>query len=274
MLSIEDLREELYAVLKISEFSLNRRDRRDFKSFIVGDNLAFALTMAGEKVKEIPVYNNLWESNYKGTNYDLLLDYLLETTDLQDFNIQVCKKDSLFLIFNRKSGEKLLDVVCKEPKDVVIIFKRFLKDFNSWEEVKDYLNSKAKGSTLSDDYLEYAVSHNCNDLDDEILSILNDKIAEEVSVVDYDYLADKHVFCKCPNVILASEDFKKKKDITRAKLGMSHYFYSEAYLVSEYLSKLLLKSDELVVQLDDCYVWLNTCEPDDLKGSLKSIING
>ena len=55
---------------------------------------------------------------------------------------------------------------------------------------------------------------------------------------------------------------------------MAHYFYSEAYLVSEYLSKLLLKSGELVVQLDDCYVWLNTCEPDDLKESLKTVIMG
>ena len=93
-------------------------------------------------------------------------------------------------------------------------------------------------------------------------------------MIDYDCLVDKHVFCKCPNVILASENFKKKKDITRAKLGMSHYFYSEAYLVSEYLSKLLLKSGELVVQVDDCYVWLNTCEPDDLKESLKTVIKG
>lgn len=274
MLSIEDLRKELYAVLTISEFSLNGQDRRDFKSFIVGDNLAFALTMAGEKVKEIPVYNNLWESNYKGTNYGLLLDYLLETTDLQDFNIQVCKNGTSYSFFNRKSGEEFFKVVSKAPKDVVIFFKQFLNDFNSWEDVKDYLNSKAKGSALADDYLNYVASYNYTDLDDEILSILNDKIAEDGSMTDYDYLADKHVFCKCPNVILASEDFKKKKDITKAKLGMSHYFYSEAYLVSEYLSRLLLKSDELVVQLDDCYVWLNTCEPDDLKGSLKSIING
>lgn len=272
MLSIEDLRKELHAVLKISKLS-GSRDREGFKSFLVDDNLAYALVMAGEKVTKFPVHS-LWESNYKGTNYDLLLDYLLETTDLQDFNIQVCKNGPSYSIFNRKSGEKLFRVICKEPKDVVILFKQFLKDFNSWEEVRDYLNSKAKGSELSDDYLEYAVSYNYNDLDDEILSVLNDKIAEDDSMVDYDYLADKHVFCKCPNVILASEDFKKKKDITRAKLGMSHYFYSEAYLVSEYLSKLLLKSGELVVQLGDCYVWLNTCEPDDLKGSLKSIING
>lgn len=203
-----------------------------------------------------------------------MLDYLLETTDLQDFNIQVCKNGYVYSLFNQKSGERLLRVNSKETKDVVICFKKFLEGFTSWEEVKEYLKSNAKGSELSEDYLEYAVSYNCNDLDDEILSVLNDKIAEEGSMVDYDYLADKHVFCKCPNVIIASEDFKKKKDITRAKLGLSHYFYSEAYLVSEYLSKLLLKSGELVVQVDDCYVWLNTCEPDDLEGSLKSIING
>ena len=127
---------------------------------------------------------------------------------------------------------------------------------------------------MSDNYLNYAVSYNCNDLDDEILSVLNDKIAEDNAVIDYDYLVDKHVYCKCPNVIIVSEDFKKKKDIAKAKLGMTHYFYSEAYLVSEYLSKLLLKSGELVVQLDDCYVWLNTCEPDDLKESLKTVIMG
>lgn len=272
MLSIKDLREELHAVLKISELS-GSQDREGFKSFLVGDNLAYALTMAWEKVTKFPVHS-LWESNYKGTNYNLLLDYLLETTDLQDFNIQVCKNGNSYSFFNRKSGEEFFKVVSKAPKDVVILFKQFLNDFNSWEEVRDYLNSKAKGSALSDNYLNYAVSYNCNDLDDEILSVLNDKIAEDDNIVDYDYLVDKHVFCKCPNVIIVSEDFKKKRVITRAKLGISHYFYSEAYLVSEYLSKLLLKSGELVVQLDDCYVWLNTCEPDDLKESLKTVIKG
>lgn len=48
MLSIEDLRKELHAVLKISKLS-GSRDREGFKSFLVDDNLAYALAMAERK---------------------------------------------------------------------------------------------------------------------------------------------------------------------------------------------------------------------------------
>ena len=53
MLSIEDLRKELHAVLEISELS-GSQDREGLKSFLVDDNLAYALAMAGEKVKSSP----------------------------------------------------------------------------------------------------------------------------------------------------------------------------------------------------------------------------
>lgn len=146
MLSLNELREELLGVVPnnvVLEFL-----GKNVTCLFVGKNLAYALENAGEKVVNMQ-FCKVWATNYEGELFDSLLRYTLDTTDLQDFNIQVCKVVSHFEVYNRKNGRLLFKVPSKRCTDLVNTFKQYFKDFKSWEEVALHLENGIS-CTLSD----------------------------------------------------------------------------------------------------------------------------
>ena len=102
MLSLNELREELLGVVPnnvVLEFL-----GKNVTCLFVGKNLAYALENAGEEVVNMQ-FCKVWVTNYEGELFDSLLRYTLDTTDLQDFNIQVCKVVSHFEVYNRKKRQ-------------------------------------------------------------------------------------------------------------------------------------------------------------------------
>lgn len=146
MLSLNELREELLGVVPnnvVLEFL-----GKNVTCLFVGKNLAYALENAGEKVVNMQ-FCKVWVTNYEGELFDSLLRYTLDTTDLQDFNIQVCKVVSHFEVYNRKNGRLLFKVPSKRCTDLVNTFKQYFKDFKSWEGVALHLENGIS-CTLSD----------------------------------------------------------------------------------------------------------------------------
>lgn len=264
MLSLNELREELLGVVPnnvVLEFL-----GKNVTCLFVGKNLAYALENAGEEVVNMQ-FCKVWVTNYEGELFDSLLRYTLDTTDLQDFNIQVCKVVSHFEVYNRKNGRLLFKVPSTKCTDLVNTFKQYFKDFKSWEEVALHLENGIS-CTLSDEYLIRVNAYKFTNFDEEILSILNEDLGE----YDYDDLFTSHVYCGCPEVLLNCEEFKAVEEVERVNQDKLYADYVTTFLVSDYLSELLKNAGEFVVSLDDCNVWLFDSSVTNLKEQLKGIL--
>ncbi len=264
MLSLNELREELLGVVPnndVLEFL-----GKNVTCLFVGKNLAYALENAGEKVVNMQ-FCKVWVTNYEGELFDSLLRYTLDTTDLQDFNIQVCKVVSHFEVYNRKNGRLLFKVPSKRCTDLVNTFKQYFKDFKSWEEVALHLENGIS-CTLSDGYLLHANSYRFTNFDEEILSVFNEDLEE----YDYDNLYREHIYCSAPEILLCSEEFKAQEEDEAINLGREMPDYVIAWLVSDFLAEKLVDAGEFVVRLDDCNVWESESDNYDLRGQLKYIL--
>lgn len=93
MLCLNELREELLGI--VPNNVVLKFLGKNVTCLFVGKNLAYALENAGEEVVNVQ-FCKVWVTNYEGELFDSLLRYTLDTTDLQDFNIQVCKVVSHF----------------------------------------------------------------------------------------------------------------------------------------------------------------------------------
>lgn len=264
MLSLNELREELLGVVPnnvVLEFL-----GKNVTCLFVGKNLAYALENAGEKVVNMQ-FCKVWVTKYEGELFDSLLRYTLDTTDLQDFNIQVCKVVSHFEVYNRKNGRLLFKVPSKRCTDLVNAFKQYFKDFKSWEEVALHLENGIS-CTLSDGYLLHANAYRFTDFDEEILSVFNEDLEE----YDYDNLYREHIYCSAPEVLLRSEEFKAQEEDEAINLDREMPDYVIAWLVSDFLAEKLVDGGEFVVRLDDCNVWESESDNYDLRGQLKYIL--
>ena len=170
MLSLDELREELLGF--VPNNVVLKFLGKNVTCLFVDENLAYALENAGEEVVNFQ-FCKVWVTNYEGDLFDTLLRYILDTTDLQDFNIQVCKAVSCFEVYNRKNGRLLFKVPSTKCTDLVNTFKQYFKDFKSWEEVSLHLENGIS-CTLSDEYLIRANVYKFTNFDEEILSILNE----------------------------------------------------------------------------------------------------
>ena len=264
MISIEDLREEIYAV--VPKNAVLKALGKNVTCLFVGENLAYALENAGEEVVNMQ-FCKVWVTNYEGELFDSLLRYTLDTTDLQDFNIQVCKVVSHFEVYNRKNGRLLFKVPSTKCTDLVNAFKQYFKGFKSWEEVALHLENGIS-EKLSDGYLIYANAYKFTNFDEEILAILNEDLGE----YDYEDLYTNHVYCGCPEMLLNCEEFKAVEEVERVNQDKLYADYVTTFLVSDYLAELLKNAGEFVVSLDDCNVWLFDSSVTDLKEQLRGIL--
>lgn len=264
MLSLNELREELLGVVPnnvVLEFL-----GKNVTCLFVGKNLAYALENAGEEVVNMQ-FCKVWVTNYEGGLFDSLLSYTLETTDLQDFNIQVCKVVSHFEVYNRKNGRLLFKVPSTKCTDLVNAFKQYFKGFKSWEEVALHLENGIS-CTLSDEYLIRVNAYRFTNFDEEILAILNEDLWE----YNYEDLYTNHVYCGCPEMLLNCEEFKAVEEVERVNQDKLYADYVTTFLVSDYLAELLKNAGEFVVCLDDCNVWLFDSSVTDLKEQLRGIL--
>lgn len=264
MLSLEDLRTELLGVVP-QTVVLNTLGKNN-ASLFVDKNLAYALENAGEEVIDIQ-FCKVWVTNYEGGLFDSLLSYTLDTTDLQDFHIQVCKVGSVFEVYNRKNGRLLFKVPSTKCTDLVNTFKQYFKDFKSWEEVSLHLENGIS-CTLSDEYLIRVNAYKFTNFDEEILSILNEDLGE----YDYEDLYNNHIYCIAPLMLLKCENFKEWEEEAVTILEKEMPDYVTAWLVSDFLAEKLVDAGEFVVRLDDCNVWESESDNYDLKGQLKFIL--
>ena len=264
MTSIDDLREEILGV--VPKDLVLKVLGKDVTCLFVDKNLAYALEIAGEEVVNVP-FCKVWVTNYEGGLLDSLLSYTLDTTDLQDFNIQVCKVGSGFEVYNRKNGRLLFKVNSKKCTALVEAFRQYFKDFKSWEEVSLHLENGIS-CTLSDEYLIHVTAYKFTNFDEEILSILNEDLGE----YDYDNLYNEHIYCSAPEVLLRSEEFKAQEEDESINLEREMPDYVIAWLVSDFLAEKLVDAGEFVVRLDDCNVWESESDNYDLKGQLKFIL--
>lgn len=176
---------------------------------------------------------------------------------------------SITEVYNRKNGELLFRVMSDEVEDVIKAFKKYFKNFNSWEEVEVYLKNKNSHLPLTYSYIVHANCYEFIGFDDEILSIFNE---EDSDTYDYDNLVANHIYCECPSALLDCEEFKAQEEIARINLGKTYADYITTFLISNYLTELLIDEGELVVELDDCNVWLFDSSVTDLKEQLKYIL--
>lgn len=264
MTSIDDLREEILGV--VPKDLVLKVLGKDVTCLFVDKNLAYALEIAGEEVVNVP-FCKVWVTNYEGGLLDSLLSYTLDTTDLQDFNIQVCKVGSGFEVYNRKNGRMLFRVNSKKCTDLVKAFRQYFKDFKSWEEVALHLE-KGISCTFSDWYLLHANAYRFTNFDEEILAILNEDLGE----YDYEDLYTNHVYCGCPEILLNCEEFKAVEEVEIVNQDKLYADYVTTFLVSDYLTELLKNAGEFVVSLDDCNVWLFDSSVTDLKEQLRGIL--
>lgn len=264
MISIDNLREDLLGV--VPENVMLKALGKNAIGLFVGKNLAYALETAGEEVVNMQ-FCKVWVTNFEGELFDSLLRYTLDTTDLQDFNIQVCKVGFCFEVYNRKNGRLLFEVFSNKCTDLVNAFKQYFKDFKSWEEVALHLENGIS-CTLSDEYLLHADTFRFTNFDEEILSILNEDLEE----YDYDNLYNEHIYCSAPEVLLRSEEFKAQEEDEAINLDREMPDYVIAWLVSDFLAEKLVDAGEFVVRLDDCNVWESESDNYDLRGQLKYIL--
>ena len=264
MISIDDLREEMLGV--VPQNVMLKALGKNVTGLFVGKNLAYALENAGEEVVNMQ-FCKVWVTNYEGELFDSLLRYTLDTTDLQDFNIQVCKVVSHFEVYNRKNGRLLFKVPSTKCTDLVNTFKQYFKDFKSWEEVALHLENGIS-CTLSDEYLIRVNAYKFTNFDEEILSILNEDLEE----YDYEDLYNNHIYCIAPLMLLKCENFKEWEEEAVTILEKEMPDYVTAWLVSDFLAEKLVDSGEFVVRLDDCNVWESESDNYDLKGQLKFIL--
>lgn len=264
MLSLEDLRREILGVVP-QNVVLNTLGKNNACLF-VGENLAYALENAGEEVVDVQ-FCKVWVTNYDGGLYTSLLNYTLDTTDLQDFHIHVCKTSSHFNVYNRKNGRLLFKVMSNKCTNLVNAFKQYFKDFKSWEEVALHLENDTPVK-LSDGYLLLANSYKFTSFDEEILSIFGEDLEE----YDYEDLVNNHIYCDCPEALLNCEEFKAVEEVERVNQDKIYADYVTTFLVSDYLAELLKNSGEFVVSLDDCNVWLFDSSVTDLREQLRGIL--
>ena len=228
MISIDDLREEMLGV--VPQNVMLKALGKNVTGLFVGKNLAYALENAGEEVVNMQ-FCKVWVTNYEGELFDSLLRYTLDTTDLQDFNIQVCKVVSHFEVYNRKNGRLLFKVPSTKCTDLVNAFRQYFKGFKSWEEVALHLENGIS-CTLSDEYLIRVNAYKFTNFDEEILSILNEDLGE----YDYDNLYNEHTYCSAPEVLLRSEEFKAQEEDESINLERKMPDYVIAWLISDYLA--------------------------------------
>ena len=264
MISLVELREELLGV--VPKNVVLKFLGKNVTCLFVGENLAYALENAGEEVVNMQ-FCRVWVTNYEGGLIDSLLSYTLDTTDLQDFNIQVCKLGSCFEVYNRKNGRILFKVPSTKCTDLVEAFRQYFKDFKSWEEVALHLENSVS-CTLSDWYLIHANACNFSNFDEEILSVLNEDLGE----YDYEDLYNNHIYCDAPDMLLRCEEFKAQEEQEAMNLGVGLPDLVTAWLVSDYLAEKLVDAGEFVVRLDDCNIWESESDNYDLKGQLKYIL--
>ena len=264
MVSIEDLRNEIFGF--VPKDVVSKALGKDVTSLFVGENLAYALETVSEEVVNTQ-FCKIWVTNYEGELLDSLLDYTLETTDLQDFNIQVCKVGTRFEVYNRKNGRMLFRVNSNKCTDLVEAFRQYFKDFKGWEDVSLHLE-KGISCTLTDGYLIHANAHKFTEFDDEILSIFDEDLEE----YDYDDLYTNHVYCGCPEMLLNCEEFKAVEEVERVNQDKLYADYVTTFLGGDYLAELLKNAGEFVVCLDDCNVWLFDSSVTDLKEQLRGIL--
>ena len=264
MLSLDELREELLGVVPnnvVLEFL-----GKNVTCLFVGKNLAYALENAGEEVVDMQ-FCKVWVTNYEGELFNSLLRYTLDTTDLQDFNIQVCKVVSHFEVYNRKNGRLLFKVLSTKCTDLVNTFKQYFKDFKSWEEVALHLENGIS-CTLSDEYLIRVNAYKFTNFDEEILSILNEDLGE----YDYEDLYNNHIYCIAPLMLLKCDNFKEWEEEAVIILEKEMPDYVTAWLVSDFLAEKLVDAGEFVVRLEDANVWESESDNYDLRGQLKFIL--
>lgn len=268
MLSLEKLKEELHAEVPRNVPTYGKA--REVKSYFVGENLAWALKNVGEKVI-VNAFCSIWVTNYIGESPNYLLDYLLESSDLQDFNIQVCRIGAEIEVYNRKNGKILFVEKSGKVENVITAFKQYFKDFIDWSDVAEELEAKSNQSYLTDDYLVNANFYHTTEFDNDVLAMFDEENEVE-DEYDYDDLYNNHIYCIAPLMLLKCENFKEWEEEAVTILEKEMPDYVSAWLVSDYLAEKLVDAGEFVVRLDDCNVWESESDNYDLKGQLKYIL--